>query len=213
MNHEQIESALNWRFATKKFDATKKIDAKDWRVLEDSLVKTPTSYGLQPYKFIVVQNADLREKLKAASWNQTQVTDCSHYVVFVYKKKMDAEHVQKYINRVAEVRGVALESLDGYKKTMLGDVVNGPRAEVINWWAQRQAYIAMGFLLETAALLQVDACPMEGLDAGQYDKILDLEGSSWATVASVALGYRHSEDPIAKQKKVRFANSDLIIWK
>ncbi len=208
--NETLQQALDWRYAAKKFDPTKRVSEKDWKTLEASLVLAPSSYGLQPWKFLVVQTPQLRQQLKDVSWGQSQVTDCSHYVVFVYKIKMDEAHIQKYIDRIAQVRNLPLTSLDGFKKAMIGDVVNGPRAQVIEWWAQRQTYIAMGFLMETAAVLKVDTCPMEGLDPKAYDKILKLEGTGWATIAAVAVGYRHADDVLQNAKKVRFENKDLV---
>jgi len=208
--NETLQQALDWRYAAKKFDPTKRVSEKDWKTLEASLVLSPSSYGLQPWKFLVVQNPQLRQQLRDVSWGQSQVTDCSHYVVFVYKIKMDEAHIQKYIDRIAQVRNLPVTSLDGFKKAMIGDVVNGPRAQVIEWWAQRQTYIAMGFLMETAAVLKVDTCPMEGLDPKAYDKILNLEGTGWATIAAVAVGYRHAEDVLQHAKKVRFENKDLV---
>lgn len=210
MMNETLQQALQWRYAVKKFDPQKKVSDKDWQVLENSLVLSPSSYGLQPWKFLVVQNPQLRTQLREASWGQSQVTDCSHYVVLTYKKKMDEAHIQKYVDKIASVRGVSLASLDGYKNMMIGDVVKGPRAQVIDWWAQKQTYIAMGFLMEAAALLKIDACPMEGLDPKAYDKILKLEGTEWASVAAVAVGYRHSEDALQNAAKVRFDNKDVV---
>ena len=209
-NHSEIKEALNWRYAVKKFDATKKISQEDWKVLADSLTLAPSSYGLQPYKFLVVENPEIREKLKAVSWNQTQVTDASHYVVMLYKEKLDVDHIQKYIDNVAHVRGISKDTLDGYKNMMIENLVKGPQSAKIDTWAAKQVYITMGTLLETAALLKVDACPMEGLDPAAYDKILGLEGSGWKTVATVALGYRHAEDAFQNLKKVRFADEHLI---
>lgn len=213
MTPQDILNTLDWRYAVKKFDSAKKISPEHWKVLEESLVKSPSSYGLQPWKFLIVQDPQVRTQLKAASWNQSQVTDCSHYVVMLYKKQMDIPFVEKYIQRIAQVRGVTLESLQGFKNGMIGDLIKGPRAETIKWWAQRQTYIAMGFLLETAALLKIDTCAMEGLDPAAYDKILGLESSEWATVACVALGYRHAEDVTAQRKKIRFENKDIIEWR
>jgi len=210
MNHNEIKQALEWRYATKRFDATKKISEVDWKILEESLKMAPSSYGVQPWKFLVVENPEIREKLKPVSWNQTQVTDASHYVVLLYKEKMDADHVQKYVDRVAEVRGVPLTSLDGYKSMMMENLVLNPNEKKIENWAQRQTYIAMGFLLETAALLKVDACPMEGFDPAAYDKILNLEGTGWKSIASVALGYRHPEDGFQSAKKVRFEDEQVV---
>ncbi|MGE9746499.1 NAD(P)H-dependent oxidoreductase [Bdellovibrio bacteriovorus] len=209
MTHKTIQDALEWRYATKKYDATKKISDADWTTLRNSLTLAPSSYGVQPWKFLVIENPDVRNQLKPVSWNQTQVTDASHYVVFLYKEKMDADFVQKFINRVAEVRSAPLEALDGYKNMLIENLVKAPE-EKIRVWSQRQAYIAMGFLLQTAALLKIDATPMEGFDPAAYDKILGLEGSGWKTVATVALGYRHQEDALQNQKKVRFTEDDLI---
>ncbi|MFV3410091.1 NAD(P)H-dependent oxidoreductase [Bdellovibrio bacteriovorus] len=209
MTHKTIQDALEWRYATKKFDATKKISDVDWTTLRNSLTLAPSSYGVQPWKFLVIENPEVRNQLKPVSWNQTQVTDASHYVVFLYKEKMDADFVQKFINRVAEVRSAPLEALDGYKNMLVENLVKAPE-EKIRVWSQRQAYIAMGFLLQTAALLKIDATPMEGFDPAAYDKILGLEGTGWKSVATVALGYRHQEDALQNQKKVRFAEDDLI---
>ncbi|ASD64401.1 NAD(P)H-dependent oxidoreductase [Bdellovibrio bacteriovorus] len=209
MTHKTIQDALEWRYATKKFDATKKISDADWTTLRNSLTLAPSSYGVQPWKFLVIENPEVRNQLKPVSWNQTQVTDASHYVVFLYKEKMDADFVQKFINRVAEVRSAPLEALDGYKNMLVENLVKAPE-EKIRVWSQRQAYIAMGFLLQTAALLKIDATPMEGFDPAAYDKILGLEGTGWKSVATVALGYRHQEDTLQNQKKVRFAEDDLI---
>ncbi|HWU44664.1 MAG TPA: NAD(P)H-dependent oxidoreductase [Bdellovibrio sp.] len=209
MTHSKIQEALEWRYATKKFDATKKISAQDWKTLTESLKLAPSSFGIQPWKFLVIQNPELREKLTPLSWGQTQVTDASHYVVFLYKEKIDQAYVEKFINRVAEVRGAPLESLDGYKNMMIENLVKGPE-EKIRVWSQRQAYIAMGFLLETAALLKIDATPMEGFDPAAYDKVLGLEGTGWKSVVSVALGYRHAEDAFQTMKKVRFSEETVI---
>jgi nitroreductase len=210
MTHTAIKQALEWRYATKRFDATKKISDADWKTLEESLKLAPSSYGIQPWQFLVVQNPEVREKLKAASWNQTQVTDSSHYVVLLYKEQIDLGHVDKYIHRISEVRSIPKESLDGFKGMMVDKLVNNMPKEKSESWSQRQAYIAMGFLLETAALLKIDACPMEGLDPAAYDKILGLEGSGWKSVATVALGYRHHEDGSQNYKKVRFEDDQLI---
>ena len=210
MNKEQINEALDWRYATKQFDPSHKITEADWKTLEKALVSAPSSFGIQPWKFLVVQNPKLLANLKNISWNQSQVTDASHYVVFLYKEKTDVAHIDKYIRRISEVRRVPVEALAGYRNMMVENLTQGPRVETISFWAQKQAYIAMGFLLETASLLKIDACPMEGLDTKAYDEILGLEGSGWKTVASVALGYRHPDDKYAQAKKVRFSTEDVV---
>lgn len=208
----QIQEALEWRYATKRYDPKKKISEKDWQVLSDSLQLAPSSYGLQPWKFLVIENPALRSKLKSVSWDQTQVTDASHYVVFLYKEKLNEDDIHKYIQRVAEVRNVPIGTLADYQKMMVNNLIIGPRSKTIDVWAQRQVYIAMGFLLETAALLKIDATPMEGIDQEQYDKILELQNSGWKTVATVALGYRHPEDKYQTNKKVRYRQEDIITY-
>lgn len=209
MQHSQIQEALQWRYATKKFDATKKISDKDWQTLTQSLTLAPSSYGLQPWKFLVIENPEVREKLKAVSWNQTQVTDASHLVVFLARNNVGPDYVQKYIDRIAEVRGIPTESLDGFKNMMIENVTKKSEDHTSSW-THHQTYIAMGFLLETAALLKVDAVPMEGLDPKEYSKILGLDNSGWNVTVAVALGYRHAEDVTQNFKKVRFADNTLI---
>jgi len=209
-NRQTIINALNWRYAVKKFNSERKISAEDWGVLKESLRMTPSSYGLQPWKFILIESPELRTKLRAQSWNQSQVTDCSHFVVMAYKENLDADYVRANMNKIAQVRSVPVESLLGFEKAITSDLIDGPRAQTIEAWAQRQVYIAMGFLLETAALLGVDSTPMEGLDANAYDEILNLKNSGWKTVAAVALGYRHEEDPFIKLTKVRFDENEIF---
>lgn len=201
---------LEWRYATKQFDATRKIEPETWKTLEEALVLTPSSYGLQPYKFIVVTDPGLRAKLRPASWGQSQIEDASHLVVFAIKKAMGEQHISHFVDRVAEVRGVIKESLEGYKGYMMGDLVNGPRAATIDQWAARQAYIALGNFMTSAAILEVDTCPLEGLDPTAYDSILGLEAEGYATVCACAAGYRSAEDKYATLPKVRLPESELV---
>lgn len=210
MNSQDLIDKLKWRYAVKKFDPTKKISNELWSALEESLVLTPSSYGLQPWKFFVVQNPEIRKKLRAVSWNQSQVEDCSHYVVMTALEKINTPWVEKYLERIAEIRNVSAESLAGFKKGIIADVITGPRSQVAAEWAARQTYIALGNLMTCAALLNVDACPMEGLDPMQYDEILGLKGSGFRTFVACALGYRSKEDPFQSFKKVRFDKRDTV---
>ena len=210
MTTELILKQMHWRYAVKKFDTNRKIGPKEWELLEESLRLSPSSYGLQPWKFIVVHNKELLKKLTPLSWGQTQVEDCSHYIVFTTKIKLDEEHITRLVAKTAEVRGIDPKTLDRLKEVMVGDLIKGPRSQTIDHWAQRQSYIAMGFLMETAALLSIDTCPMEGLDPKGYDKVLSLEGTGYATVAAMACGYRHADDKYQSVKKVRFEKSDII---
>jgi nitroreductase len=207
---KQLLDALQWRYATKVFDATKKISADVWSALEKTLVLTPTSYGLQPYQFIIVQDAATRAALLPQSWNQKQVVDCSHFVVFTARTEMKTADVDKFIARISSVRGVPSESMTPYWNMMIGDVVNGPRGKAAHEWASRQCYIALGNLMTAAAVLGVDACPMEGINPPEYDKILNLEGTGYKTVVACALGYRAASDKYASLAKVRYETADLV---
>lgn len=201
---------LNWRYATKKFDSTKTIAAETWAALEESLVLTPSSYGLQPWKFWVITNTELREQLNPLSWNQSQVTDCSHYVVFAIKKNLSLEHLDHFIARTAEVRGITVEAIAGYRNIMASDVVYGPRSLTVNEWATRQVYIALGNFMTSAAMIGVDTCPMEGIEAPKYDKLLGLSEKGYATVVACAAGYRAEDDKYANLAKVRFLKDEVI---
>jgi len=211
MNNQQLLEALNWRYATKVFDPAKKIPADTWQTLELALVLTPTSYGLQPYQFLVINDPAKRAELLPHSWGQKQVVDCSHFVVFTAKTKTTEADVDKLIRRTVEIRKLpAPEALGTYRFMMLGDVVNGPRGKIAHEWATRQTYIALGNLMTCAAVLGVDACPMEGLIPAEYDRVLNLNGSGYATVVACALGYRSPDDKYAKLPKVRYDMKDVV---
>lgn len=214
MNHvipeSQLLDALNWRYATKTFDATKKIPEATWKALEETLVLSPSSFGLQPYRFLIIKDPAIRAQLKPHSWNQTQVVDASHYIVLAGRTAMTETEVDRFLDRVVEVRGISKESLDGYRGMMYGSLLS-PGAETrIPHWAALQAYIALGNLMTSAALLGVDTCAIEGFAPAEYDSILGLKEQGYASVVCCALGYRHSEDKHASAAKVRFPSSDLI---
>lgn len=213
VNNEVILNQLNWRYACKKFDPTKKISDANLNTLLESMRLSASSYGLQPWKFILVQTPELRKQLLPLSWGQSPVTDASHFIVLTYKEKMDEQHIEKFIQKTAEVRNLDPQNLDGFKNVMIGDLVKGPRSEVINWWAQRQTYIAMGTFLTVAAMLEIDTLPMEGLDPVAYDKALELQGTGYKTVAAIACGYRAADDKYQNIKKVRFDLNDILITK
>jgi nitroreductase len=208
MHQAELLQSLRWRYATKVFDPTRRIAPDDWATLEEALVLTPSSFGLQPWKFIVVTDQALKKELRAASWNQSQVEDCSHHVVFAARKNLGEAQIQEFLERIASVRGVTLESLEGYKGFMTGSLVNGPTAARINEWAARQAYIAMGNFMTCAAMMGIDTCPMEGIVPPEYDRILGLEDH--ASVMACAAGYRSPDDKYAALPKVRFAIDRMI---
>ena len=206
---ETILEKLNWRYATKQYDATKKILAEDWETLEQSLILAPSSFGIQPYKFIVVTDQEMKEKLKPAAWGQPQITDSSHLVVFAYKKILTDEDIEHYVDRIVEVRGAPRETLTDYENVMKGSANKAVNEGYVEVWNSRQAYIALGFLLQTAALLNIDATPMEGFDAAQFNEILGLD--DYSAVVLAAVGYRDGEkDWLANLKKVRMPNDELI---
>lgn len=207
-----IQEALNWRYSTKKFDATKTIPADAWNTLAQSLILAPSSFGLQPWKFIVVQNPELRKKLSAASWGQTQPVECSHFVVFLGQKGLGASDTERYLQRSVAVRGGTVEALKGYADVINGSLEKAKAGGYLDNWQGRQVYIALGELMTTAALIGVDACPMEGLDPAQYDALLGIDTSKWGTLCACALGYRSSEDKYAHAAKVRYSAEELISY-
>lgn len=208
-NIEQVRKALNWRYATKAYDKSRKISADDWQLLEDALLLAPASYGLQEHKVIIVEDADLREKLRAASWGQPQVTDASHFVVFAAKTDLGSKEVAQYIDRIVDVRGTPREDLEQFEGMINAKVGAVNDAGLVTEWNARQAYIALGFFLETAAILGIDASPMEGFDPAQYDEILGLEGYTAVVVA--AAGYRdEAGDWLAPLAKVRWKKEDFF---
>ncbi len=210
VSNDTLLAQLNWRYATKKFDPAKTISDSDWAALEQALILTPTSYGLQPYKFLILTDPALRARLVPASWGQTQPVDCSHYVVFAARAQNTEADVDRYIVRMAEVRGAAPEALAGFKKVLMGDVVDGPRGQVALEWAARQAYIALGNFMTSAALVGVDTCPMEGFEPAKYDEILGLPAQGVRAVVACAAGYRAADDKYAALPKVRFPASELL---
>jgi len=205
-----LTTLLEWRYACKAFDPTQKLTDAQWATLVDSLHLAPSSYGLQPWKFIIVQSPELRKALRAASWNQGQVEDCSHYVVFTTLKTLSEAYVNRFIQHSADVRGLDPSALEGYRQMILGSLVNGDKAATISYWAQRQAYIAMGSLLTTAAYLNIDTCPLEGISPPDYDRILNLDSTDYQTTAAVAIGFRSKDDKYQHMKKVRFPVEDVI---
>jgi nitroreductase len=207
---ETLLGALNWRYATKKFDPARKIPAETWTALEEALILSPSSFGLQPWHFLVVQNADLRQKLSAVSWGQTQPIDCSHYVVFAARKDLTAADVDRFIDRIVEVRGGSPGQLKGYRDIMVGFADQNRAAGRLDSWMARQVYIALGQFMAAAALLGVDTCPMEGLEPAKYDEILGLGAKGLTTLCACAAGYRAAFDKYATTPKVRFKASELI---
>jgi nitroreductase len=207
MTSAELLTALNWRYATKVFDSTKKIPEDTWAALEESLILTPSSYGLQPWKFIIIQDKELREELISHSWRQRQVVDCSHLVVMATRRTMSEVEIDANLMRIAEVRGGTADSLAGFRKMLTGTLAEG---YMTTEWAKMQAYIALGQFMAAAALLGVDTCPMEGFMPEKYDEVLGLEERGLTAAVLCPAGYRHADDRYAVLPKVRFKSCDVI---
>ena len=203
--------SLRWRYATKRFDPARRIPPELWSTIEDSLVLSASSYGLQPYRFVVVADPALRAQLRPVSWNQSQIVDASHLLVFAARTDLTTAEVDHFLDRTAEVRAVPRESLAAYRAGIIGDLVEGPRHAEIAQWTKRQAYLALGSLLVAAAQLGIDACPIEGFSPADYDRILDLPAQGLAATVVCALGYRSADDKYASLRKVRFPREELVI--
>jgi nitroreductase len=201
---------LQWRYATKQYDASKKLSEEQRNLIMEALRLAPSSFGLQPWKFIHVTDTTLREKLKAAAWGQPQLTDASDIFVLCSLAKLDEAYINRFVADTAKTRSVTVESLADYKKYMMGSVQ--PRTEQqIQDWNARQVYIALGIALAAAAENQIDASPMEGFDAKQFDEILGLGALGVQSRAILAVGFRSPNDASQKLQKVRFAKEDVII--
>lgn len=207
VNGEGLLNALSWRYATKQFDPTRKIQQGDWNILEQSLILAPSSYGLQPWKALVVQSEAVKQQLPAAAWGQTQPAECSHFVVLAARRNVDREYVISFIQRMADVRGVPMEKLDGLRDAILSKTTS--MTDHLPWTA-RQCYIALGFLLQSAALLKIDACPMEGIIPARVDELLGLAGTDYTAVVACALGYRSASDKYASAPKVRPEAASIV---
>jgi nitroreductase len=205
----QFLASLEWRYATKAFD-TRKLPEATWAALEESLRLTPSSYGLQPWKFIVVNDPALRAKLRPVSWNQSQVTDASHLVVFARRTEVTETDVNEFFNQMVSERQADATKLEPYRQMMLGGVVKGKDAAAQKDWAARQLYIALGQLMGAAAAMAIDTCPLEGIDPDAYTEILGLKGSGYEVVVACAVGYRSAEDKYARMKKIRFPAARVI---
>jgi nitroreductase len=209
ISEQELIHALSFRYATKAFDASKKIPSETWQAIEQSLVLTPSSFGLQPWKFLVIETPEIREKLKASSWGQGQVTDASHFVVFTVRTDLVAADIDSWIARLSEVQGTPLEALSGLSG-MISSFSGRMSESEKQVWNTRQAYIAIGQLMAAAAVMGIDTCPLEGISSADYDQILQLEGSGYTTVVACALGYRSADDKYASMPKARFAAEKVI---
>lgn len=201
---------LNWRYATKKMDPSKTVsDDKIERILEAARL-APTSSGLQPFEIIVIKDRKIRERIQEIAWNQAQVTDASHLLVFAAWDNYTPERINAMFDLVNAERGFTNEGWENYRKMLLDSYP--PRDPQINFeHAARQAYIGFGLALTAAAFEGVDSTPMEGFDAAKLDEILGLRERGLRSVTILPIGYRAEEgDWLVNLKKVRRAREDFV---
>ena len=200
----------NWRYATKKFDATKKITDADLAFLKEAIRLSTSSYGLQPYRVFIVENPELRAKLVAASYGQAQVADASHLLVFANELNFGEVGIDQLAATICKTRELPLEAIQGYVDYMKGNITGLPE-DVRNIWTAKQTYLALGNLLNAAAELHIDVTPMEGFVPAQVNEILGLDALGLNATLLAPIGYRHVEDATQHYKKVRKSNEELFI--
>ncbi|WP_108424166.1 NAD(P)H-dependent oxidoreductase [Flagellimonas amoyensis] len=198
-----------WRYATKKFDPTKKVSDQDLETLLEATRLSASSYGLQPYHIFVISDQETKEKLKPASWNQSQITDASHLIVFANASDFGEELVDDYLTNVVETRNIPAENLKGYSDFMKSKLISLP-IEAKDTWTAKQAYIAFGNLMQAAAELKIDTCPMEGFEADKYNEILGLVEKNLNAAVVLPIGYRSEEDQTQHLPKVRKSTEELF---
>jgi nitroreductase len=200
----------NWRYATKKFDSSKKISSEDLDILKEAMRLSSSSYGLQPYKIIIVENPELRAKIQPASWGQAQVVDASHLIVFANQTDVTNDHIDGYLSNVAQTRNIPEVALAGYGNFMKGGIGAKSIEEKENW-TSKQTYLALANLLNAAAELKIDVTPMEGFVPDQVNEILGLSSLGLNAALLAPIGYRSENDETQHQKKVRKSNEELFI--
>jgi nitroreductase len=206
----QFNENAKWRYATKKFDATKKVSDNDLASLKEAIQLSASSFGLQLYKVIIVENPEIRAQLQPASWGQTQIVDASHLLVFANQTKFDDTDVDAYISNATKTRNLPEGSLSGFGDYMKGALANMPEDLRPNWTA-KQTYIALSNLLNAAAELKIDVTPIEGFIPTQYNEILGLDKLNLNAVVVAAVGYRNIEDDTQHYAKVRKSNENLFL--
>ncbi|MBY6194316.1 NAD(P)H-dependent oxidoreductase [Marinobacter hydrocarbonoclasticus] len=204
-----IHQALDWRYAVREF-SPEKLDTRAVETLLDAVRKSASSYGLQPYKLLVVESRAVRQALLAHSFGQQKVLECSHLIVFAAQTEIGDHTVDRYVDQFVKTRGVPASDIAGYVEHMK-QALSGKTAAEKQVWAHQQAYIALGTLLTAAATMQIDSCPMTGFDHKAYDEVLGLPELGLESTAIVALGYRSVWDTTAQLPKVRFDYED-VVW-
>jgi nitroreductase len=199
-----------WRYATKKFDSSKKISNADLDTLKEAIRLSSSSYGLQLYKVIVVDNPEIRAQLQPAAWGQSQITEASHLFVFANQTTVGSEDIDGYLKNAEQTRNLPEGAMNAYGDFMKGGLLN-LTDDAKKIWTAKQTYLALANLLNVAAELQIDTTPMEGFDPAQFNTILGLDKLNLNAAVVAAVGYRHEEDATQHYTKVRKSNEDLFI--
>lgn len=206
----ELLDSLRWRYATKQFDTDKTLTDDQVNELLEAANLAATSYGLQPFKFLVIQDQELQDRLVASSYGQTQVSEASHLIVIATRTDVDADYISGYVDLMESERGLPGGALDQYKDVMTGSITKMDE-DSLNVWATKQAYIALGTLLTACATAKIDACPMEGFVPSEYDEMLGLGEMKLRSVVVVPVGYRAQGDKNQRFKKVRRPLSEIVI--
>ncbi|MEX0287939.1 MAG: NAD(P)H-dependent oxidoreductase [Flavobacteriaceae bacterium] len=207
---ENIIADLEWRYAVKKFDEKRILEDRKVEKLKQAFNLTATSYGLQPIKLLVLKNRDLQRQLVTHSWDQQQVAQASHLLIFCTEAAIDSDYISSYFERVKQIRGTSDEILNPFKEALLSNFAQLNSTQ-IQEWAKNQAYLAMGNLLTICAIEKIDSCPMEGFDPKAYDEVLELGAKGLKTVLVMPIGYRAEDDMFSGFKKVRRNMEDSVI--
>ena len=200
---------LQWRYATKQFDSTKKVSEQDLEILKEAVRLSATSYGLQLFKVLVVEDPEIRQQLLPASWGQKQIVDASHVLVLCNYTSIEGGDIDHYLSLKSNIQNVELDQLKGYGDFMKNTLLGMPESQLSTWTA-KQTYIALGNLMLAAAELKIDSCPMEGFDAAQYNEILGLNEKGLNAAVVVTVGYRAETDATANAPKVRKPIEELF---
>lgn len=205
----QVLDSLRWRYAVKKFDDGKIVPEEKIDTIKEAFNLTASSYGLQPFKLVVIKNKEIQNQLVEHSWNQKQVTQASHVLVMTVPKSYSTEEVSSYFNRVKNIRNTPDEIINPFQEFLTNTVASKSQEELLAW-NKNQAYLAMGNLLTVCALEEIDSCPMEGFIPEKYDEVLGLEGQNLTSVLVLPIGYRAEDDYMKSQKKVRKNLEEVI---
>ena len=205
-----IIESLEWRYATKKFDSEKKLSDKQIADIKKALMLTPSSFGLQPWKFVLISDQETKNQLVEHSWGQEQVKDASHVLVLCRSEVSGETMVHNYLADMMEETWASESDLEWYKNMMLGFFKNMP-SDFEKTWSDKQIYIALGNIMTVLAAMEIDACPMEWFISAKYDEILGLKDKDLASVLVLPIGFRSEEDSYAKRPKIRYDVNKLFI--